>query len=77
MANLLVRNIDDNIVKALKARAGLHGISAEAEHRLILEETLLKPAKKSFVQVLMSMPNVGQDSDFERVHDDKATDVFT
>lgn len=31
MANLIVRNIDDEIVKALKARAGEHGVSAETE----------------------------------------------
>ena len=36
MASLIVRNIDDGIAKALKIQAGLHGISAEAEHRNIL-----------------------------------------
>ena len=33
MADLIVRNIDEAIVKALKKRASQHGISAEAEHR--------------------------------------------
>jgi len=37
MADLIVRNIDEAIVKALKKRASQHGISAEAEHRQILE----------------------------------------
>ncbi len=76
MANLVVRNIDEEIVKALKARAGKLGISAEAEHRRILEEVLIKPKKKTFAQVLLSIPNVGDDSDFERTQDHKASDVF-
>lgn len=40
MAQLLVRNIPDHLVEALKDRAVKHGRSAEAEHRAILEETL-------------------------------------
>ena len=67
MANLVVRNIDDEIVRALKARAGNHGISAEAEHRRILESVLITPRKKSFAEVLLNMPNVGCDADFERI----------
>lgn len=76
MANLLVRNVDEAIVKALKARAGEEGISAEAEHRKILENALLKPKRKSFVDVLMSIPAVGTDADFERTQGDRADDVF-
>jgi antitoxin FitA len=67
MANLVVRNLDQRIVEALKQRAARHGRSAEAEHRAILEEVLLRPQKKSFAEVLSSMPDVGQDEDFERV----------
>lgn len=78
MANLVVRNIDEEIVRVLKAQAGKHGISAEAEHRKILEAVLLKPKKKSFAEVLQSIPDVGKDSDFERKQDDtKADNVFT
>ena len=77
MANLVVRNIDEEIVKALKARAGLEGISAEAEHRKILEAALLRPKKKSFAEVLRSIPVVGNDSDFERQQNGIAKDVFT
>ncbi len=76
MANLIVRNIDESIVKALKKRASLHGVSAEAEHRKILEQVLLQPKKKSFAEVLMQIPNVGNNSDFERVQDDSTRDVF-
>ncbi|EDX83001.1 hypothetical protein S7335_179 [Synechococcus sp. PCC 7335] len=70
MANLIVRNIDDAIVKALKQRASRHGISVEAEHRKILEQVLLQPARKSFAEVLCMIPDVGNDADFERVEED-------
>ena len=66
MANLLVRGVDEAIVKALKERAGSNGRSVEAEHRLILAAALARPLKKSFAEVLASMPDVGMDSDFER-----------
>ncbi len=40
MANLTVRDVEDEIAQALKVRAAAHGRSAEAEHRLILREVL-------------------------------------
>ena len=76
MANLVVRNIDIEVVKALKLRAGKHGVSAEAEHRRILESVLTRPRKKSFTEVLRSIPNAGKDSDFQRLQGDRASDVF-
>lgn len=76
MPSLVVRNIDSEIVQALKARAGEHGISAEAEHRKILELVLLKPKRKTFAEALSCIPNVGLDSDFERVYDDRVNNVF-
>ena len=66
MADLLVRGIDDAIVRALKERAGAHGRSAEAEHREILASVLARPRRRSFAEVLSAMPNVGLDADFER-----------
>lgn len=47
MAQLTVRNLDPEIVRRLRIRAAENGRSAEAEHRLILEETL-KPAGDDF-----------------------------
>ena len=78
MANLVVRNLDPCIVDALKQRAVRHGRSAEAEHRAILKEVLLvRPQKKSFAEVLSSIPDVGQDEDFERTEDEhEDADVF-
>ncbi|MGK9171494.1 hypothetical protein KXR53_34735 [Inquilinus limosus] len=40
MAQLLVRDVPRDVVEALKRRAAMHGRSAEAEHRAILEEVL-------------------------------------
>ena len=67
MADLLVRGVDEELVRALKERAGAHGRSAEAEHREILAAALARPRKRSFAEVLASMPDVGTDADFERV----------
>ncbi len=67
MPDLLVRGVDDELVRALKERAGAHGRSAEAEHRAILAAALARPRRRSFAEVLASMPDVGLDEDFERV----------
>ena len=77
MPNLIVRNVIEEIIKALKKRAGWYGTSAEAEHRKILAQALLKPRKRSFAEVIASMPNVGKDSDFERVQDKNTPDVLS
>ena len=74
MANLVVRNLDQRIVDALKKRAAQHGRSAEAEHRALLEALLLKPKGKSFAEALAAMPDVGREQDFERVEDEFARD---
>jgi antitoxin FitA len=69
MANLLVRGIDEALVQSLRERAAAHGRSAEAEHREILARALSRPKKRSLAEVLASMPNVGEDADFERIQD--------
>jgi plasmid stability protein len=76
MANLIVRNVNEDIIKALKTRAGRHGVSAEAEHRKILAQALVKPRKRSFVEAIAAMPNVGKDSDFKRVQDNNNRNVL-
>lgn len=62
--NLVVRNVDEDIALALKQLAAAHGRSAEAEHREILKSALHRPKKRSVKEVFSSMPNVGEDSDF-------------
>lgn len=47
MGQLIVRNLDTNIVRALKQRAARAGRAAEAEHRAILEQ-VLRPETESF-----------------------------
>jgi antitoxin FitA len=70
MTQLIVRNLDEEIVRELKLRAARHGRSAEAEHREILREALLAPKeRRSFKELLLAMPQVGEDADFERIQD--------
>lgn len=56
MPQLLVRGVDESLVRKLKRRASTHGVSAEEEHRQILKEALLKPAneKPSLIEFLLS-----------------------
>jgi plasmid stability protein len=65
MAQLIVRNIDETIVEALRLRAARNGRSAEAEHREILREVLLERRGRDLKQHLLAMPDVGEDADFE------------
>ena len=74
MAQLIVRNIDKSIVKALRTRAALNGRSAEAEHREILRQALAKRTAADFKEHLLAMPDVGDDSDFQ-VRRDRARRV--
>ncbi|MEO6919389.1 MAG: DNA-binding protein [Collimonas sp.] len=62
--NLIVRNVEEEIAMALKQQAAANGRSAEAEHREILREALQRPKRRSLVDVLAEMPNVGEDEDF-------------
>ena len=66
MSSLIVRNVDDSLVQALKERAVRHGRSAEAEHRALLSEVLLRPRRRPLAEVLAAMPDVGRDEDFAR-----------
>lgn len=74
MASLVVRNLDQRIVDSLKLRAARHGRSAEAEHRALLEESLLQPKARSFAEAVAAMPSVGRDEDFERIEDEVGND---
>lgn len=62
--NLVVRNVDEDVALALKQLAASHGRSAEAEHREILRMVLQRPKRRTVADVLSSMPNVGEDADF-------------
>ena len=68
MPQLIVRKIEDKVVKKLKQQAGAHGVSMEEEARRILRAALFGKADKrpSFKEALRAMPDVGEDADFER-----------
>jgi antitoxin FitA len=71
MPQLLVRQIEEKVVRKLKEQAGQHGISMEEEHRRILREALLgkRSQRPSFKEYLLQMPEVGPDQLFERNRD--------
>lgn len=70
MAQLIVRNVDENLVRRLKLRAAEHGRSAEAEHREILRQVLEGGvSSRSLKEFLLEMPDVGEDEDFARARD--------
>lgn len=71
MAQLIVRQIEEKVVRKLKQQAGEHGVSMEEEHRRILRQALLgQPRKKaSFKEYLRQMPDIGPDELFERQQD--------
>ena len=68
MPQLIVRQIEERVVKKLKAQAGAHGLSMEEEHRRILRSALLGRTKRkiSLKEYLRRMPDVGPDRLFER-----------
>lgn len=70
MAQLLVRDIESDVVRELKIRAARHGRSAEEEHREILRGALRHSGPPaSLKDLLLAIPDVGEDRDFERASD--------
>jgi plasmid stability protein len=70
MAQLIVRNLEEEIVKRLRLRAAKSGRSVEAEHREILRQVLIGgPRRTSLKEYLLGMPDVGRDEDFIREPD--------
>jgi len=70
MSQLIVRRVEASIVQKLKLRAARRGRSAEAEHREILHEALEPRSRSgSLKALLLAMPAVGDDADFERPRD--------
>lgn len=70
MGQLIVRNVEEELIRALKIRAAEKRRSAEAEHREILREALAPGRKgKTLKELILDMPSVGDDADFERPPD--------
>jgi antitoxin FitA len=67
MAQLLVRDLDGEVVQALRQKAAEEGTSVEEAHRRLLRSALLsKRSTKSFKEALLEMPDDGDDSIFRR-----------
>ena len=64
MAQLIVRNLDEELVTRLKLRAAEHGRSAEAEHREILRQALAVEPRRSFKELAAKVRSMTAD----RVH---------
>jgi plasmid stability protein len=74
VAQLIVRNIEDAVVRQLRVRAASHGVSMEEEHRRVLRTALLGEVKnrKSFSEMLLSIPKATADESgdlFDRQRD--------
>ncbi len=50
MANLTIRNLDDEVVAKLKAQAKAHHRSLEAELRALLSEAAARPSREEFLK---------------------------
>jgi antitoxin FitA len=62
---LILHDVSDEDVLALNQLAASAGKTAEAMHLDILKSALQHPKRRSFADVLASMPNVGEDADFD------------
>lgn len=70
MAELIVRDVEDELLRELELRAARNGQSAEEELHQILRDTLTTAhSTKTLKDLLSEMPNVGDDRDFERIQD--------
>lgn len=64
MAEITVRNIDDELLRVLEARAAERGRSVEAEVRSILRKVLRpRSSQETFVEHLLAIPVDSMDED--------------
>ena len=73
MSQLVVRNLEPLLVRRLKERAVAHGVSAEEEHRRILQSVLLPREDATKYEVLKTVLVDGagphDDGLFERIRE--------
>jgi hypothetical protein len=63
----LIRQLDDAVVRKLRAKAAAEGISAEEQARRILRRALVgETAATSLLEFLRTMPDAGDDRLFQR-----------
>ena len=67
MAQLLVRELEDDVADGLRRLAAANQRSAEEEHRAVLRahvrDKLTGPKQRSFTEALASMPYFADDPD--------------
>ena len=64
MTDILIRDIDNSLDKALKIRAIQHGRTREAEIKFILKSAVSRrPEKRSLADVLMDVPKLDIDTE--------------
>jgi len=67
MPQILIRKLDEAVVRKLRARAAAEGVSAEEEARRILRRSLIGDAPSMpLIDFLRTMPDVDDDRIFER-----------
>jgi antitoxin FitA len=67
MAQLLVRDLEEEVVQALRQKAVKEGTSVEEAHRRLLRSVLLsQKTAKTFKEALLEMPDDGDDTTFKR-----------
>ncbi len=75
MANLTIRNLDDEVVAKLKAQAKAHHRSLEAELREILSRTARAPVslnRRAIAEQITAMtPDVPQTDSVELLREDR------
>ena len=70
MVKLNIDNLDQEIVRKLEQRAALHGFSVESELDAILKTVFGQNTEEnSLKELLLAMPDVGEDADFCRTLD--------
>ncbi|MEO0846797.1 MAG: Arc family DNA-binding protein [Cyanobacteria bacterium J06648_1] len=70
MTSINLDNLSKDNRDRLKQRAAIHGRSLESEIDSILTSIFTQEtAEKSLKELLLAMPDVGEDEDFNRVRD--------
>jgi plasmid stability protein len=65
MTDILIRDIDETLDKALKVRAIEHGRTREAEIKVILKSVVSRrPKKRSLADALMDIPKLDADVNY-------------
>lgn len=64
---ILIRQLDDAVVRKLRAKAAAEGVSAEEEARRILRRSLVGDVPKMpLMEFLRTMPEIGDEPIFRR-----------